>query len=218
MVTGPINNIVVLGRWPDRQGPDADLAAAGLGWTAIEDPRGLPGHMASAAPAAAAILPADQSSDERDRWLADLRSAAGLWASTPVIAWPVPTAEGGLREALEQWMGPLADPGFRDPESPIYRLVRLVGLDRAGNLLDNLASTLREVLAQAAMAPIDTATAHRLAGLSGLYGFARLGRCWQDYESGESSDASAALSATTEALARLEVWRHGRNCGQGLVP
>lgn len=199
-----INDVILLGRWSDRHGPEGVLTSTGLAWTAIDDCETLARHAATGAPAAAVILAAGTTAAEREQWLAVLRAAGGLWSSTPLIEWSADGAGGDLVAALAQWLGPLAEPTFRDPDWPVYRLVRLVGFDRAEGLLSGLATVLREALAQAATGPVDLGTAHRLAGLCGLYGFADLGQRWQEYETGESPDAAAAVAATRQVLERLE--------------
>ncbi|HEY6870508.1 MAG TPA: hypothetical protein VI199_12205 [Novosphingobium sp.] len=213
-----INDILVLGHWSDSQTLATALGSLSLAWTTIADCEGLVSRVASNAPAAVAILPAETPPAERGQWLATVRAGDGLWSSTPLVEWPDPGPADGLQAVLEQWMGPLADPAFRDPASPAYRLVRLVGLERAGSLLRNLASTLQEVLAQSAAGQVDIATAHRLAGLSGLYGFSELGRSWQAYETGDSPDAGPALAATARALDALDRWSDAGNRSKGLVP
>lgn len=213
-----MDDILGLGHWANSEAVAAALASVGLAWSVVGDCDSLAARAISGAPAAAALLPAGVPAAARARWVAALRSGSGLWSSTPVIDWPATGTDPDLLAALEQWLGPLAEPDFRDPTSPGYRLVRLVGLDRARGLLGNLASALREVLGRGADGPIDQTTAHRLAGLSGLYGFSDLGRLWQACETGDLDHLAPALAETARVLDRLGRWSPGTNLPTGLVP
>lgn len=218
MPKSPINDVLVLGAGLDAAQLGPILAAHGLGCSVCVELADLTRHQTVSAPAAAAIVAANRSEAERRSWNEALRAGGGLWASTPLIALPDRAPPSVLVARLEQCMGALAQPAFRDPAAADYRLVRLVGLDQARRLLSNLAAALRETLAQAEAGPVRPEAAHRLAGLAGLYGFAELGQHWQAIESGESSDSRAALALTREILARLEDPSALRNLAPGMVP
>lgn len=207
MVDPCVNDLLLLGEGLDYKVLAPIAAAAGLVARIMAVPEALEQHLAaasaSASAPAAALLAAGLPASERDRWTAVFRRGPALWASTPLVEWSASQPASDLLAALEERIGPLNRPDFRDPNSAVFRLVRLVGLSQGRRLLAGLADTLHQSLAEAATGPVHPAMAHRLAGLAGIYGFAELGRSWRAVETGESRDPAAALALTRQVLDHL---------------
>lgn len=204
-MTRPVLNLVLLlDTHPEHARITRVLIDAGLDWMAFAAPAQLAAAITSTSIPAAALVAAALPAATSEQWSAVVREGPGLWASTPLIAITSAEQPAELRARLEESLGPLAMPSFRDPESAAYRLVRLVGLDQARRLLASLADTLREAVALAGTGPVPAALAHRLAGLAGLYGYAALGQSWKAVELGESGAPGRALAMTRKVLAELE--------------
>lgn len=153
-----------------------------------------------------------------DAWIAAIRALPGLAAGTPVLAlgapdravasgargridWPLYPAQA--QAVLEQWAGPIAGHGFRDPDSPLYRLVRLAGREQAESMVRRFADTLEDALALAARGEPIRPVAHRVAGLAGLVGFGELTPLWSTLDRPESADPAPVVAATEAVLARI---------------
>lgn len=223
MIRSGLNIIIILGAKLTQDNALrrlVDHAAWGCVLSECADAAVLVAASASQEPPALAIVEPGAGAAE---WLARLRAQPGLWSTTPVLAlgapgedelavngWITPEAtDAEVLAAVERWTGPLGRPELRDPEDPRYRLVRLIGMDRAADMLARFAGKLETALAMLEP-PVDRAglpaLAHGIAGMAGLYGFSELGELWLAVERGESRGVAAVEAATRLSLDALRDW------------
>jgi hypothetical protein len=102
--------------------------------------------------------------------------------------------------ALEQWVGPLNDHIFRaEPQSPRYRMIRLMG----GDATDSLFGSFKDALKAALDGPRDGQTAHKIAGLAGMMGYHELSIAWKSAEAGNAEIWLKAANLSRSLLKQL---------------
>jgi len=104
---------------------------------------------------------------------------------------------------LEQWAGPLDDHQLRQwPFSPRYRMIRLMGLDRASAIRARFTESLDATLGLSDDS-ITAADAHRLAGLAGMLGYSELAVAWAAIERGARTSLPQARALSDSVVAEL---------------
>ncbi|MBN8831780.1 MAG: hypothetical protein J0G94_14435 [Sphingomonadales bacterium] len=116
---------------------------------------------------------------------------------------PAPLDRASTLAVIEQWAGPLRDHGFRSPDNPAYRLVRLGGRAVADRLLARFAEQLTEALAWLDAPDPESRLPHQIAGVAGMIGFERLSAHWRAIDAGDAADPEAARAHTQAVIARI---------------
>lgn len=114
-----------------------------------------------------------------------------------------PLDETALRAAIEYWAGPVGDHGYRDPEAPHYRLIRLGGREMMTSTFERFAVSLDDALTRIEKGEAPRPIAHQIAGIAGMMGYAKLGQIWSLVDQGMTKNLPDAQAATRDVLARL---------------
>lgn len=183
--------LIHVGGNPPALGALADrLAASGWRIDRLDGDPALAAHVGTALPAALLLGP----DVEAGAWITAVRALPAPANGTPIILLgglggpddPNPRPNSRLAAdaeaetvlgALRHWAGPLADHDLRRaPFSPVYRLVRLMGLEQARALHARFIDGLATAVAEEENA---RPRAHGLAGSAGMMGHADLSAAWR---------------------------------------
>jgi two-component system OmpR family response regulator len=115
-----------------------------------------------------------------------------------------PLDSKGIVAAIENWVGPIDNHGFRHAENPQYRMMRLAGRERAALLFSGFAQSLADALRAIDEGQSITRVAHNIAGMAGTMGYTSLSRQWSAVDHGDMSALPAARDAALSVLNTLK--------------
>ncbi|VWX46926.1 hypothetical protein [Novosphingobium sp. 9U] len=171
-------------------------------------------RIAAAEPIAMLIIDGSEPQDDTNPLACALRDSSGPSQAAPILALassnehqtdPKPTSVDGMLPPLDSGMKLVRALERWQPVSlePTRRIVAMFGSGPIAGMMERLALRLEAALASLDRNKIDTAEAHRLAGLCGTLGFAQAHAAWLDISLGDSTALDEARRTTRLTLAAI---------------